>query len=203
MRTRVLIFMLSAAFLLTTGCASFHLVGAKYRLPDACVATAQRLDIALTKYVLTVNIAEQKASLFENIWLVKTYRCSTSRFGVGQIEGSYRTPLGLHCIAEKIGDGEPAGTIFKERRVVGHVSELGVKAGGITTRILWLKGLEPGFNQGGSVDTHAREIYIHGTGDQASVGKPTSIGCIHFADPDLVSLFNLLPAGTLVWIAEK
>jgi lipoprotein-anchoring transpeptidase ErfK/SrfK len=73
----------------------------------------------------------------------------------------------------------------------------------ITTRILWLGGLEPGFNRGGNVDSHARYIYIHGTADQASIGKPTSCGCIHLADMDLIPLFDLLPSGTLVWIAER
>jgi hypothetical protein len=33
------------------------------------------------------------------------FPCSTSRFGIGQNEGSNRTPLGLHRIAEKIGAG--------------------------------------------------------------------------------------------------
>jgi lipoprotein-anchoring transpeptidase ErfK/SrfK len=68
---------------------------------------------------------------------------------------------------------------------------------------MWLEGLEPGFNQGGDVDTHGRYIYIHGTGDQESIGAPASHGCIHLADVDLISLFDLLPGGTLVWIQER
>jgi len=196
-----------AAFLLAivavffaTGCATFQ---KQNHLPDACLATMHRLNIEPTHYVLTVNIARQTASLYERNRFVKTYTCSTSRFGIGEVLGSNCTPRGLHRIAEKIGDGQPDGTIFREREVVGYVSELGVKAGGITTRIMWLEGLEPGYNQGGNVDTHERTIYIHGTGDQKSLGRPASHGCIHFADPDLVALFNLLPSGTLVWLAEK
>ena len=73
----------------------------------------------------------------------------------------------------------------------------------ITTRILWLEGLELGFTLGGNVDSHARYIYIHGTGDQQTIGKPASHGCIHLADEDLLPLFDLLASGTLVWIAEK
>ena len=69
--------------------------------------------------------------------------------------------------------------------------------------MLWLDGLDPGFNRGGNVDTFARYIYIHGFGDQASLGRPASHGCIHLADADLVPLFDLLPVGTLVWIAEQ
>ncbi len=73
----------------------------------------------------------------------------------------------------------------------------------ITTRILWLEGLEPGFNRGGNVDSHSRYIYIHGTGDETMIGRPASCGCIHLAADDLVPLFDKLPGGTLVWIQEQ
>lgn len=172
-------------------------------LPKACLETCRRLQVAPTPYILTVNIARQSVSLYADGKFVRRMPASTSRFGIGQVEGSNCTPLGLHRIAEKIGEGEPAGTVFKERKVIGHVSDPQFADAKITTRIMWLEGLEPGYNQGGSVDTHHRMIYIHGTGDQESVGAPASYGCIHLADRDLVPLFELLPAGTLVWIAEK
>jgi hypothetical protein len=158
--------------------------------------------IDLTHYILTVSIAEQAVSLFEQNQFVKKIPCSTSRFGIGQAEGSNRTPLGLHRIAEKIGAGEPAGTVFKSRQIIGHTSQPELADAKITTRILWLEGLEPGFNRGGNVDSHSRYIYIHGTADQKSIGRPTSQGCIHLADADLMPLFDLLPSGTLVWISE-
>jgi hypothetical protein len=202
MNLRVLNLMLGAALLLLNGCASYRCADHR-QLPKNFIATCQRLDITPTKYVFTVNIAAQQAALFEDGWKVKTYACSTSRFGIGETNGSYRTPRGLHRIAEKVGDGQPAGTIFKDRVVIGYVSELGIKAGTITTRIMWLDGLEPGFNRGGKVDTHTREIYIHGTGDQNSLGRPASIGCIHLADANLIPLYDLLPSGTLVWISEN
>jgi hypothetical protein len=203
MNGRILIPLMSAAIVLTPGCASLNFMNSKNKIPEACLTTSWRLQVTPTKYLLTVNISKQTVSLFENGAFVKKYRCSTSRFGIGQIEGSNCTPLGLHHIAEKIGDGEPAGTIFKSREVVGNVSELGVAAGKITTRIMWLEGLEPGFNEGGNVDTHDRYIYIHGTGEQESIGRPASHGCIQLADTDLIALFNLLPSGTLVWIAKN
>ena len=201
MKRRVLISTLGMmALLLTSGCVCLH---SQRHLPGACLTTCDKLGIAPTHYVLTVNIHRQTVSLYERNSLVKTYLCSTSRFGIGEVLNSMRTPRGLHRIAEKVGDGEPAGTIFRDREVIGTVAERGIKAGSITTRIMWLEGLEPGCNQGGNVDTHERTIYIHGTGDQASLGRPASHGCIHLADPDLISLFDLLPSGTLVWIAEK
>ena len=205
MNWRVHISVMSLTVLLSSGCAS--LKDSQSRFPETCLATCGRLRIMPTDYILVVNISGQTASLFNREKFVKTFSCSTSRFGIGEQLDSFCTPRGLHRIAEKIGDGRPAGTIFKERQVVGSVAALGTAAGGITTRILWLDGLEPGFNRGSNgvvnVDTHDREIYIHGTGDQQSLGRPASHGCIHLADADLISLYDLLPGGTLVWIAEK
>jgi hypothetical protein len=159
-------------------------------------------NTAPTQFVLIVNIAEQTISLFEDGKFIKEFPCSTSRFGIGQTEGSNCTPLGLHRIAEIIGAGEPAGTVFKSRRIIGHTSQPEFADAKITTRILWLEGLEPGVNRGGTVDSHSRYIYIHGTADQKSLGQPASHGCIHLADADLIPLFDLLPSGTLVWISE-
>ncbi|HXF11000.1 MAG TPA: L,D-transpeptidase [Desulfuromonadaceae bacterium] len=172
-------------------------------LPDQFLNACERFGISATRFALTVNIAGQTVSLFENGKFIKKLSCSTSRFGIGQTEGSNCTPLGLHRIAEKIGAGERPGTVFKARKVIGHTSQPEFADAKITTRILWLEGVEPGFNQGGQVDSHQRYIYIHGTADQASIGKPSSCGCIHLADADLLPLFDLLPAGTLVWISEK
>jgi hypothetical protein len=168
---------------------------------DACKKNA----VAPTPFILVVSVAGQTVSLFEQSsapWrLAGKMACSTSRFGIGQTEGSNCTPLGLHRIAEKIGEGAPAGTVFKSRQAIGHVSQPEFADAKITTRILWLEGLEPGLNRGGKVDSHSRYIYIHGTADQSSIGKPTSSGCIHLADADLIPLFDLLPVGTLVWIS--
>jgi L,D-transpeptidase YbiS len=185
------------------------------------IGSCRKNDVQPTRFLLIVRIADQTVLLFENVCassrlaintsspaacdykLAKKFPCSTSRFGIGQTEGSNCTPLRLHRIAEKIGAGAPAGTVFKARQAVGHVSQPGLANAKITTRILWLEGLEPGFNRGGNVDSHARYIYIHGTGDQESIGKPASCGCVHLADSDLVPLFDLLPSGTLVWICES
>jgi hypothetical protein len=172
----------------------------------ACLKRCAELDIPPTPLLLIVTVATQTARLFESPFDAtprgRDFRISTSKFGIGQNSGSNQTPLGLHRIAEKIGAGCEPGTVFKGRRVVGHLRD-GWPLESITTRILWLEGLEEGFNRGGNVDTHARYIYLHGFGDQASIGTPTSLGCIHFADPDLIELFDLLPSGTLVWIAAE
>jgi len=180
------------------------------RLPIAFRRACKRLGVELTQHVFAVRIAEQRAALFELsvqgnrhvAKLLKEFACSTSKFGIGQIAGSNCTPLGLHRIAEKHGEGAEPGTVFKGRKPIGHLRD-GLPLESITTRILWLDGLDPGFNRGGNVDTFARYIYIHGFGNQASLGRPASHGCIHLADPDLIPLYDLLPVGTLVWIAER
>jgi len=177
---------------------------------DALLACA-RHGLPPTRYFLAVNISRQTLSLFARPLLnglvrrhqwVRTLRCSTSKFGIGEVTNSNRTPRGLHRIAEKIGGGWPAGTAFKSRQVTGFTWN-GQPNATITTRILWLEGLEPGFNRGGNVDTHTRYIYIHGTGNETTLGRPDSHGCVHLAAADLVPLYNLLPSGTMVWIAER
>lgn len=194
-----------------------------------CLRRCRELGVAPTKYIFAASVATQTARLYEQdggrarhsgradsptaktngaqrtdapYLPGKEYVISTSKFGIGQIAGSNKTPLGLHRIAEKIGDGCEPGTVFKGRKIIGHVRD-GLPLESITTRILWLEGLEEGFNRGGNVDTHSRYIYIHGFGDQKSLGTPTSLGCIHLADADLIPLYDLLPSGTLVWIAAE
>ena len=181
----------------------------------------KRHGIVPTRFALVASVAGQTVTLFKKVrssgfrrskpakagtpngyCFVQVFRCSTSRFGVGQAAGSNGTPLGLHRIAEKIGGGWPVGTVFESRKPIGHTWQ-GMPNAKITTRILWLEGLEPGFNRGGKVDSHARYIYIHGTGDETTIGRPASCGCIHLAADDLVPLFDKLPGGTLVWITER
>ncbi|MEW6302930.1 MAG: L,D-transpeptidase [Verrucomicrobiota bacterium] len=133
--------------------------------------------------------------------LRRRYLISTSKFGIGQVMGSNQTPLGLHRVAEKIGDGQLIGTVFRSRQPIGLTWQ-GMPNATIAHRILWLEGLEPGFNRGGNVDTHARYIYIHGLGDEPTLGRPASHGCIHLSAQDLIPLFDFLPSGTLVWIQK-
>jgi L,D-transpeptidase YbiS len=138
----------------------------------------------------------------EDPYLVrKTFRISTSRLGTGQHADSNQTPLGLHRIAAKIGAGCPSGTVFESRRPVGLIWR-DRATGAIAHRILWLEGLEPGYNRGGNVDSLHRYIYIHGLANEPSLGRPASRGCIHLAAADLIPLFDRLPVGTLVWVTK-
>lgn len=175
---------------------------AAFRLPHPVLRACANLGVMPTRFVLVVNIARQTAALFEKGALKSTFRCSTSKFGIGETAGSNRTPRGLHRIAEKIGGGWPAGTAFKARKPVGFTWR-GNPVATITSRIFWLEGLEPGFNRSGCVDSHSRFIYIHGTGNEPALGRPDSHGCVHLAARDLIPLYDKLPAGSLVWLTER
>jgi lipoprotein-anchoring transpeptidase ErfK/SrfK len=72
----------------------------------------------------------------------------------------------------------------------------------ILTRILWLSGLEVGFNRLGNQDTMQRFIYIHGTNDLVNLGKPTSHGCIRMDNYDIIDLFDQIHVGDHVLISE-
>ena len=171
------------------------------RLPLAFYLTARRLGVRMSREVLVVSVAAQRLTLFADHGrqAVRTLIASTSRFGTGQAADSNRTPLGLHRVARKIGGGWPIGTVFKSRQPVG-LTWNGQPEATIAHRILWLEGLEPGFNRGGTVDTFARYIYIHGVGNETTLGRPASCGCVHLAASDLLPLYDRLPVGTLVWI---
>lgn len=131
---------------------------------------------------------------------------STSKRPPSNVKHSLGTPRGLHEIAERIGAGQPPGMVFKTRIPTGkHYSEVSDAATHdnlITSRILWLRGLEPGVNAGGEVDTYSRYIYIHGTNHEARLGEPLSAGCVLMRNLDIVELYEHVRGGDLVLIQD-
>ena len=157
---------------------------------------------------IQINIEQQQPDLFDREErLVKRYLISSAKNGIGQVRGSYCTPLGKHIIRAKIGDKQPVNTVFVKRRPTGEIytPQLAAQYPGrdwILTRIFWLSGCEVGFNRLGIVDTMRRYIYIHGSPDSAVMGKPGSIGCIRMHNDDLLELFDKVPVGTSVNITQ-
>jgi hypothetical protein len=155
---------------------------------------------------MTVSIAQQLLGFYRDEVLVKAYVVSTSRRAPSNLKDSLGTPRGLHHIADRIGAGAPPGTVFKGRVNIGkHFSELDAEENAknlIVTRILRLRGLEPGVNSGGNVDTYERYIYIHGTNHEDLLGTPTTSGCVHLNNIELVGLFDEVRTGDLVWIED-
>lgn len=175
------------------------------RTKEKCAA----LGLKPTSRLITVSLAQQLLGFYRDDCLVKTHVVSTSLRPPSNVKDSLGTPRGLHEIGEKIGAGQPPGIVFKARVATGkHFSELGSDEQAkhlITTRILWLGGLEPGVNQGNCatgeiVDTKSRYIYIHGTNHEHLLGRPASIGCIEMANLGIIELFDEVRTRDLVWI---
>ncbi len=123
---------------------------------------------------------------------------SSSFVGSGTEPGSMRTPTGNFVIAEMIGHGAPIGSVFRSRQLTGELANPHSPEDQITTRILWLDGIDAA-----NANTRSRYIYLHGTNHEEQLGLPTSHGCIRMANSAIVDLFALLmenPSGTRVYI---
>jgi hypothetical protein len=165
------------------------------------------LGIKPTDRVLMVGIAASLLQFRRKASVVKSYIVSTSKRPPSNVANSLGTPRGLHQIAERIGGGQPCGMVFKSRVPTGkHFSELTDEEREgrnlITTRILWLRGLEPGVNAGEGVDTYDRYVYIHGSQHDDRIGTPLSSGCVLMRNTDIIELYDEVRVGDLVWITD-
>lgn len=146
--------------------------------------------------LLIANTTTQRAVLADSREIILEYLMSSSKFGTGSQIHSNKTPLGWHKVVERFGGDLLHGSIFKARQPQKRIlrpDEWRNDDDGdfVLTRILWLDGLEPGVNQGGSLDTYTRCIYIHGTNQEHLLGKPASHGCIRLSNRDVMELFDL------------
>lgn len=148
---------------------------------------------------------------FQDCALQKSHVISTSLRPPSNVKDSLGTPRGLHTIAEKHGAGTPPGIVFKARVSTGrHFGEFDAVQQAknlITSRILWLRGLEPGVNAGQNaagevVDTYGRYVYIHGTNHEDRLGTPFSGGCIEMNNLEIITLFDEVRTRDLVWIED-
>jgi len=152
---------------------------------------------------IVIDAGRQELTLFEGERVLRRYSVSTAKNGLGEKNGSFRTPRGRHIVRAKIGAGQAENTVFVRRRPTGEVWSRALHArfpgrDWMLTRLLWLSGCEPGKNRLGDVDTMRRYIYIHGSPETAEMGKPGSIGCIRMRNRDIVELFDLVPPYTPV-----
>ena len=146
---------------------------------------------------IDITIGDQRLTLTRDGEVLRSYPVSSSRFGIGTEEGTMKTPLGNFRIAEKIGDGAAPGTIFKARVPLGLDDPLPDTEDFVTTRILWLDGLDEE-----NANTRDRFIYIHGTKHEDKIGTPDSHGCIRMRAADVIELFELVDETTQVVIRE-
>jgi L,D-transpeptidase YbiS len=156
------------------------------------------IEISIQDQCLRLQLADE----------VKEYSISTAKLGLGQSKGSNKTPLGWHTIRAKIGADASLNSVFVGRRFTGEIyspelAQQFPQRDWILSRILWLSGCEVGCNRLGDVDSMQRYIYIHGTPDSEPMGVPESHGCIRMRNTDVIELFDLTPAGTLIWLQES
>ena len=149
-----------------------------------------------TSSQLIISVREQKLMFVQNGGKVATYPVSTSMFGLGDARGRMTTPLGYMAVEKKIGDNVPVGAVFHNRRLTGEILQPNAPGRDpITTRIIWLRGLE-------AQNAHAyqRCIYIHGTPEEKKIGRPASYGCIRMKSSDVAELYDRVPLGAVVQI---
>lgn len=159
----------------------------------------------MPKQHILVSVPEQTLACYENSELLQRYAVSTAKNGVGELLGSECTPRGLHEVHEVIGYEHLENSVFVGRVWTGEIytealAHAHPTRDWILTRIVRLKGLEPGRNQGGKVDSLERFIYIHGTPDTTALGVPGSHGCIRMRNQDMIALADWVLVGTSVLI---
>ncbi|MDD4932528.1 MAG: L,D-transpeptidase [Methylacidiphilaceae bacterium] len=164
-------------------------------LLSSCVSTTNYKPNTLVK----VSVHDQTLEVVKDGTPTHRFRVSTSRFGLGDQPNSFRTPLGRFVVQNKIGDGVPLGGKFYHRHYTGERVDLehGSASGhdSLLTRILWLRGLEES-----NRNAYSRGIYIHGTNQETLVGQPASYGCIRMRNRDVLTLYDIVPLGSLVVI---
>lgn len=149
-----------------------------------------------TSSQLVISVRDQKLMLVENGAKVATYPVSTSMFGLGDSWGRMTTPIGYLAVEKKIGDNVPSGAVFHNRRLTGEILQPNAPGRDpVITRIIWLRGLE-------AQNAHAfqRGIYIHGTPQEKTIGRPASYGCVRMKSSDVAELYNRVPVGAVVQI---
>tara|TARA_Y100000816_G_C26079850_1_gene568975 strand:+ start:447 stop:980 length:534 start_codon:yes stop_codon:yes gene_type:complete len=154
-------------------------------------------------YSIEISISEQRLYLYEKNKLIRSYPVSSSAYGEGQVENSLKTPMGMHKIKTKIGTNVDKYHFFVSRQHIPQKidiinEKIDSEDDFITSRIMWLEGLNDGFNRGLNVDSYNRFIYIHGTHEEGLIGEKASHGCIRMLNHDVLELYELIPEETTV-----
>jgi len=142
-----------------------------------------------------VSIQDQQLTVKEDEHPIRTYPVSTSRFGIGTEEGSFKTPIGRFRVGEKIGSDMPHGTVFVGRVPLQPDEPEPPTEDLVTSRILWLDGVDDQ-----NANTRDRFVYIHGTKHEDKIGITASHGCVRMRNADVIELFEMVDEGTPVII---
>jgi len=210
---------LSLAVLIMSASSSDAAAPAETEPPARTLREAERAHLAAhdwaarvgdDRLAVWVDVATQRFLLLRGAHVLWETTCAADAAGTGQRINSLQTPLGWHEVGRKIGDDAPWGQVFRGRVPTGEIWQPGMDTTEdlVLTRILWLDGLEPGFNRGTNaqgvvVDSRRRYIYIHGTNGEADLGTPSSHGCVRLSNDDVIEAYARIPEGTPVLISER
>lgn len=152
--------------------------GNELKRPDI-IRPGQRLKVFAGKLEILVSKSKHELVLSANGRFFKRYRVSTGRYE--------KTPVGSFVISDRI--PEPPW-----HRDDGKIIPFGDKENILGTRWMAIRatGQTPEIKGYG----------LHGTWDNASIGKSESAGCIRLRNEDVEELFEMVPVGTSVVIEE-
>jgi lipoprotein-anchoring transpeptidase ErfK/SrfK len=163
------------------------------------VSLSQTLRALSAATEIVISVPDQQLAVIDRGKLISKYAISTSKFGLGDGNGTYRTPLGTLFVSAKFGDHLPAGAVIKNRVPTGEV--VNVNAPGrdaIVSRVIWLRGMEQQ-----NYSARDRCIYIHGTPEERRIGTPASFGCIRMRSRDVIALYDLAHIGMHVIVTQQ
>jgi lipoprotein-anchoring transpeptidase ErfK/SrfK len=146
-----------------------------------------------------ISVPDQVLALVDRGRLIAQYPVSTSKFGIGDSTGSYRTPLGTLFVSAKFGDRLPPGAVIKNRIPTGEIVSANAPGrDAIVARVIWVRAMEAQ-NRG----ARDRCIYIHGTPEERRIGQPVSFGCTRMRSRDVIALYDSVHIGMHVLITQK
>ena len=152
--------------------------GNELKRPDI-IRPGQRLKVFTGKMGIAVSKSRHDLLVTANGRFFKRYQVATGRYE--------KTPVGTFAVAERI--PEPPW-----HRDDGKVIPFGDKENILGTRWMAIKST--------GTTPEIRGYGIHGTWDNASIGKSESAGCIRLKNEDVEELFEMVPLGTSVVIEE-
>ncbi|HWB57932.1 MAG TPA: L,D-transpeptidase [Chthoniobacteraceae bacterium] len=148
---------------------------------------------------VVISVGDQKLAVIDNGKVKAKYEISTSKYGLGDTNGSYKTPVGALWVCNKIGDHLAPGTVIKNRVATREV--VAPNAPGrdpIVSRVIWLQGMNEA-----NRNAYDRGIYIHGTPEERLLGHEASYGCIRMRSKDVIALYDQVHIGTRVTISSQ
>lgn len=152
--------------------------GNELKRPDI-IRPGQRLKVFTGKLEIVVSKSRHDLLVTANGRFFKRYRVATGRYE--------KTPVGAFIIVERI--PEPPW-----HRDDGKVIPFGDKENILGSRWMAIKAT--------GTTPEIRGYGIHGTTDNASIGKSESAGCIRLKNEDVEELFEMVPLGTPVVIQD-